>query len=246
MNSKDKIKKIIFNKFGNKLENDKLDLTAKENLDPFLFDLKKEISMTFEKKIDNYNNFENDKNVNNSITEKKNEDVEMIGKEKLKIIELKIIQILTKINLNFYKNKSDELLNLIMLDFIKINQDLIIDNDNVKLQVENYIKKIVNNEFKKYMQQNDIKKKEMAVELLNKIIPDVNDFFITNTHEKLETMSLYQKNNMVKYFLDSLYKKYLKNDKRLNNDEYHYLKQCIKSFFLNKYNKILSLDKNNE
>ena len=55
-------------------------------------------------------------------------------------------------------------------------------------------------------------------------------------------MTLYQRKYIINYFLTDIYSKYLQDDldnKVINKEEYDFLREKIKMFVLNKYEKIL-------
>jgi len=101
-----------------------------------------------------------------------------------------------------------------------------------------YIENHIDHEFKEYELKKNQMKKELLQDLINQIVPEVNIFFESHKKSRLKKVNKNQIDNFLKFIFDYLDNKYIKIDKKnkkLNNEDYIFLKNKIKRFIMEKY-----------
>jgi len=158
-------------------------------------------------------------------------------------LDKRINFLLDKINFFLFEHKKDDIKKIVQSDFKEYFEKKCKTVDN-KVVYE-YIDKIIERKFYDLFLNKGIRYKSLLYSYLNKMLKEVENFFITNSRDKLEKMSMFQKKNLIHFFLLSLYKKYLDQDKDsgvLNREEYDFLKEKIRLFVVFKYEKALKGD----
>ena len=168
-------------------------------------------------------------------------------------------KILSRIPVNFLKNDLSEKLSKIndyelkrylVLSYPKrkdniertLNYDLN-DEDRIKLwflvnSIPWYIENHIDHEFKEYELKKRQIHKELLSNLLAKIKPEMLSFFDDHQKNRLKKINKAQIENFMKFVFDYFDDKYIKVDKKnkkLNNDDYLFLKSKIKRFIMESY-----------
>lgn len=247
---KEEIKKKILEVYNKINENnpDKLDIekAAKNNPDPSIKEFLDEFNQSYFKKdidviLDKVEKKEEIKEKEETLEPEDLEDP-VINKMILEKIEKKVQAILNDMNLELYKNKKIDLENVLINDVIENIIDVEINSFRENL-IAKYIIRLVSKEYDELEIKKKNRRKELLRDLLNKILPEVKEFFEKYNYNKLRSMSLFQKKNIIKIFLHTLDKKFIKkqkNEKKVNNQEYKYLRSKVRDFIIRKYNEILS------
>jgi|GEM_PF-5228008 len=249
MSINEEFKNRIVNLYNeiNKSNKDKIDLLKKavDLEDPFFIDFRKEIRNSIKKnngeevEEENYDDIAVE-DIPEILVDKYSEDEE-VSKDLLRIIKINVLDLLKKINMELNKKNIESLKYFVINDTFEtcIQEEI---SDVIRNKIIDFISNLIKYHFKEYQSKKEYKRKEMLIKVLNEILPDVNNFFDNNSHKKLNKMTLYQRKYLINYFLTEIYSNYLQDDldnKIINKEEYDFLREKIKMFVLNKYEKIL-------
>ncbi len=245
MNIKEIIKKKILEVYNKNNENNpqKLDIEKINKIDPFYNEFQEEILKSIKSKNSEIETKDDllKKEEALPIETLYSEDEE-IDNNLLIEIEKKILNFLSNLKLEYYKNAKDDLKNIFIKEILDSYQSLNL-KENIIKKISIYIDDLVDHEFKEFHSKKGYLKKELLKGKLQKILPDVNGFFDKNNGKKLIQMTIFQRNNLIKYFIETLYGNYVQNDfieNIINEEEFIFLKDKIKEFVINRYEKILS------
>jgi hypothetical protein len=101
-----------------------------------------------------------------------------------------------------------------------------------------YIENHIEHEFQEFELKKRQMKKDLLTELINKILPEVQEHFADHGKKRLKKITKKQIINFLKFLLEELDNKYIKVDKKnkkLNNEDYLFLKSKVKRFITEKY-----------
>ena len=244
MVNRKKIINLIINLYNHENENNpnKLNLMipAKNNEDYFFKEFKKEIEKSLNNNISDLSlEIDNKKKV---VEEKKEEIIKQDNAvdpdtvKKLARVEKKVSEILNLLNMSLYRYKKEDLKNLIITDmlhrYFKTNA-----SEFEKEKIIDAIASLVDNQFRQYESKKEQKRQDMLNSILNTIMPEINNFVEKHSQKGLETLTLLQKENIIKYFIISIENKYLRNEKtikRINDSDYDFIKNKIKVYIVNR------------
>jgi hypothetical protein len=214
-----------------------LEKPAIENKDPFFLELKKEIDESIFKK----ENKKHNKNKKEIIIEKSKENEKFHVKDetldkkiidKIETVTKKIIKI---INIDLFTYKTVELRELIFEVILKDLVDFKLTETKEQKIIE-LIDNLLEEEINTYFSKDDKRRnKELLKFFLNVILPEVNLFYIKNSYENMNKLSIFQKQFLINSFIEYLERKYLKKElskKKITEKEYDFLKSKIKIFII--------------
>jgi len=145
----------------------------------------------------------------------------------------------------------------IILDYDKKNRYLaenLTKDDKIKIwfifnSIAWYIENHIDHEFREYEGRKKQIKKDLISELLTKSIGDIESHFDLHQKTRVKAPTKKQMQLFVNYVLESIDEKYIKptkKEKKLNNEDYLFLKQKMKEFIAKKYYFIFLKDISNE
>lgn len=153
----------------------------------------------------------------------------------MEIIEDKVTDILHYLKINFYdKEDLKKLIVKDMMDFF-IRQNL---SKTMKQKITSVIANSVDHEFKEYQKNKILRRKQLLTELLQDTLPFLNKAFKEHKIHKIKKMTFYQMQHFVEYLNRVIDEKFIQPDKekkKLNNEEYNFLKSKIKEFISRRY-----------
>jgi len=168
------------------------------------------------------------------ISEEQIFDIEILSQ-----IEKKVNEVIVYFDLSLYRKDEDKerLKNLIVEDMLDryINFHL---TDKMKESIIKVVRDTVDHEFKEYQLKKKIRLKDLFEELREKIWPDLENIISNHKKNKIHSITKSQIENFLKYlieYIDNKYIKIFKREKKLNNEDYLFLKNLIEKFIIKKY-----------
>ncbi|MBP7553101.1 MAG: hypothetical protein KA885_06715 [Spirochaetes bacterium] len=174
------------------------------------------------------------------------EEIEEIKYDKLTIdilekIEEKVLFIIRNINLSLFQKDIINLNKSIVEDMIKtfFGDDI---DDKIKTKIEELVGNIVSHEFREYGRKIKEVKDKLLTDTISVINPVLEKSISEYVKNKTASATEWSMNNYIKYFsamIDNNYLKVDKKEKKLNNEEYLYLKNLVEIFIVKKFKSIL-------
>jgi hypothetical protein len=117
------------------------------------------------------------------------------------------------------------------------------DEDSIKLwfvvnSIPWYIENHIEHEFKEYELKKRQIQKELLSDLIGKILPELEVFFESHKKNRLKKINTIQIQNFIKFIFEYMDNRYIKIDKqkkKLNNEDYLFLKSKVRRFINEKY-----------
>ncbi|HQJ05850.1 MAG TPA: hypothetical protein PLI57_05680 [Spirochaetota bacterium] len=240
---RNRIKKHMeLKKSGDKFDIDAPSFTVK---DVSFMEFEEEIKQAFkQKKEERLNVIQND--APEIIEELEIEEIEEIKFDKLTIdilekIEEKVLFIISNINLSLFQKDIINLNKSIVDDMIKtfFGNDI---EDKIKTKIEELVGNIVSHEFREYGRKIKEVKDKLLRDTLDSITPVLEKSIAEYMKNKTAGATEWSMNNYIKYFIamiDNNYLKVDKKEKKLNNEEYLYLKNLVEIFIVRKFKSAL-------
>lgn len=101
-----------------------------------------------------------------------------------------------------------------------------------------YIENHIEYEFKEYENRKNQIKKDLVVDLITRIAPDIDKRIKEHKQRMVKKINRIQQRNFLNFLLEEIDNKYIKSDKKekkLNNEDYLFLKEKVKVFITKKY-----------
>jgi hypothetical protein len=239
---KDKILKYYTDNFRQDDENLDLSMPASDIEDPNMREFRKALKLAHQHLREHYvvETRKKDPDFIEELVEVEEHEVEneVLDFEKMQEIEEKVTTILYYLNISLYTRK------LVRDMIIRDVMDSMIDTPvsaGMEEKIRDVITHLVEHEFEEYSAKKKMRRRELLTDLLGRILPDLNSAFEQHKLNKVKKMTWYQIQNYITYLLEVIDEKYIQVDKRekkLNNEEYTFLKNKIRTFISQKYDNL--------
>ena len=171
------------------------------------------------------------------ISEEVIEFFEELTIEALEKIEIKVLYIIRNINISLFQKKRAELKSVIVDDMISSFFKAKI-SDESKRKIIDIVSGIVDHEFKEYGRKIKQRKIEIFEDLKKRIDPFIQKSLSDYRINRYKKITESQRENYFKYLFESIETNYIqvdKKDKKINNEEYVFLRNLIKRYIKNLY-----------